>query len=276
MDPALGRFTTPDPVRDFVNPYSYVRNNPANGIDPTGMTWFNPRGSGLGFGPTANVFWTGIKDYIDDLFTDTDSKMDILGDALMKAQIIAESLEVSSTTTEDQDNWRDIADAIRDIIIEGNFGYDNLNLSGRDITNAQWDPRKLELTVDLDWFNDSETDQIGSLIHEGAHSAHQNRYGLISPKYASIPDEKGGLTGVTIGAGLTRFDSENFAWNSVAIYARYASTQDNFDRNSRANRFLQGINSRGLEREILRRLANYYTQDYLLFGPDGLFDHYRR
>ena len=33
MDPALGRFTTPDPVRDFVNPYSYVGNNPMNKID---------------------------------------------------------------------------------------------------------------------------------------------------------------------------------------------------------------------------------------------------
>ena len=37
MDPALGRFTTPDPVKDFINPYSYVHNNPMNLIDPTGM-----------------------------------------------------------------------------------------------------------------------------------------------------------------------------------------------------------------------------------------------
>ena len=37
MDPASGRFITPDPVRDFYNPYSYVHNNPMNRIDPTGM-----------------------------------------------------------------------------------------------------------------------------------------------------------------------------------------------------------------------------------------------
>ena len=37
MDPALGRFTTPDPVKDFVNPYSYVRNNPVNRMDPTAV-----------------------------------------------------------------------------------------------------------------------------------------------------------------------------------------------------------------------------------------------
>jgi RHS repeat-associated protein len=37
MDPALGRFISPDPVNDFLNPYSYVANNPLNRIDPTGM-----------------------------------------------------------------------------------------------------------------------------------------------------------------------------------------------------------------------------------------------
>jgi len=37
MDPSLGRFITADPVKDFLNPYSYVGNNPMNRIDPTGM-----------------------------------------------------------------------------------------------------------------------------------------------------------------------------------------------------------------------------------------------
>ena len=36
MDPSSGRFITPDPIRDFYNPYSYVSNNPMNRIDPTG------------------------------------------------------------------------------------------------------------------------------------------------------------------------------------------------------------------------------------------------
>jgi len=37
MDQAVGRFISPDPVKDFINPYSYVSNNPMNRIDPTGM-----------------------------------------------------------------------------------------------------------------------------------------------------------------------------------------------------------------------------------------------
>ncbi len=40
-DPSLGRFMTPDPLAEIVpelNPYHYVRNNPINRIDPTGMS----------------------------------------------------------------------------------------------------------------------------------------------------------------------------------------------------------------------------------------------
>jgi RHS repeat-associated protein len=37
MDPTTGRFITPDPVKDYLNQYSYVGNNPVNRIDPTGM-----------------------------------------------------------------------------------------------------------------------------------------------------------------------------------------------------------------------------------------------
>lgn len=36
MDPALGRFISPDPIREYYNPYSYVANNPIYFTDPNG------------------------------------------------------------------------------------------------------------------------------------------------------------------------------------------------------------------------------------------------
>jgi RHS repeat-associated protein len=36
-DPKIGRFISVDPVKDYTNPYSYVRNNPLNATDPSGM-----------------------------------------------------------------------------------------------------------------------------------------------------------------------------------------------------------------------------------------------
>jgi RHS repeat-associated protein len=38
-DPELGRFMTPDPIKDDWTPYSYVRNNPIAYSDPTGMSY---------------------------------------------------------------------------------------------------------------------------------------------------------------------------------------------------------------------------------------------
>jgi RHS repeat-associated protein len=36
----LGRFISPDPVREYLNPYSYVGNEPVMRIDPDGKWWF--------------------------------------------------------------------------------------------------------------------------------------------------------------------------------------------------------------------------------------------
>jgi RHS repeat-associated protein len=41
-DPAIGRFTTVDPLAEkyySVSPYAYCANNPVNRVDPTGMAW---------------------------------------------------------------------------------------------------------------------------------------------------------------------------------------------------------------------------------------------
>mgnify|MGYP001570118974 CR=1 FL=1 len=55
-DPALGRFTQPDPILQDVydpqalNPYSYARNNPIRLIDPTGLTYHSTLGGFGGIG----------------------------------------------------------------------------------------------------------------------------------------------------------------------------------------------------------------------------------
>jgi RHS repeat-associated protein len=36
-DASLERFVSPDPVKDYLNQYSYVGNNPVNRVYPTGM-----------------------------------------------------------------------------------------------------------------------------------------------------------------------------------------------------------------------------------------------
>ncbi|WP_420709155.1 RHS repeat-associated core domain-containing protein [Streptomyces sp. NRRL S-37] len=38
-DPALGRFTQPDPSGQEENPYLYAAGDPVNRVDPTGLLW---------------------------------------------------------------------------------------------------------------------------------------------------------------------------------------------------------------------------------------------
>ncbi len=52
MDPVLGRFVTPDPLPDYLNPYSYVGNNPVNRTDPTGMRGIDSPNIGIHQGLT--------------------------------------------------------------------------------------------------------------------------------------------------------------------------------------------------------------------------------
>ncbi len=59
MDPKTGRFTTPDPVKDFLNPYSYVGNKPVNRIDPTGAK----SGSAWRWDTCTKGYFGGIPDF---------------------------------------------------------------------------------------------------------------------------------------------------------------------------------------------------------------------
>ena len=42
-DPATAQFLTADPLAALTGqPYSYAGNNPLNGVDPLGLSWYNP------------------------------------------------------------------------------------------------------------------------------------------------------------------------------------------------------------------------------------------
>ena len=69
MDPALGRFSTVDPLAEkyySISPYAYCMNNPILLIDPNGMEWFYYSKDGKS-DPTWNwrdehEYHTGVKD----------------------------------------------------------------------------------------------------------------------------------------------------------------------------------------------------------------------
>ncbi len=112
MDPVLGRFTTPDPVRDFVNPYSYVRNNPMNRIDPTGTT-SAPR-------TIYNMIWidtfTQFKNDDEDTFFDTRSKKDIVIDAIIEGIKALERMQAKYGSEQDKADWAAMAQWLIDIL----------------------------------------------------------------------------------------------------------------------------------------------------------------
>ena len=62
-DPQLGRFTSEDPVRDGMNWYVYVRNNPLRFIDPTGLE--NVLINNEGLFPTIDEIDIGAGDFAD-------------------------------------------------------------------------------------------------------------------------------------------------------------------------------------------------------------------
>ena len=71
-DPSIARFSSPDPIRDYHNPYSYVRNNPIRYIDPMGMAPL-PSGWGIrieGFSSDGGMWADAQKDVFSALHWD--------------------------------------------------------------------------------------------------------------------------------------------------------------------------------------------------------------
>nr|MBA3753765.1 RHS repeat-associated core domain-containing protein [Nitrospira sp.] len=55
-DPKLGRFLNQDPAREGSNWYTYVRNNPVNATDPSGLAAFNPDAQTSYFGTIDSTY----------------------------------------------------------------------------------------------------------------------------------------------------------------------------------------------------------------------------
>jgi RHS repeat-associated protein len=214
MDPALGRFITPDPINDFLNPYSYVGNNPMNRIDPTGMM------------SLPAIIYSVIPAF---MITDL-NRMDPVESVKMRAEEAARHAEAEyirglmkeaakeademAAATRDQitndladdkvarlekmaNDWDDIGE-----VLSGwaGMGDDEIHgaLSVLDGAHAQvvpeWDDEgnliSTSLQLDKDSFLGSQysrADKIGFLIHEAAHQVFYNR----NPNYNSYSESFG-------------------------------------------------------------------------------------
>ena len=78
-DPAIGRFTQPDPIKDGINWYVYCDNNPVMRIDPSGLFWRPPWVDRVQEG------WEKLQDVNDQLLRNSANRngcyQDTVGDA---------------------------------------------------------------------------------------------------------------------------------------------------------------------------------------------------
>jgi RHS repeat-associated protein len=127
MSPSLGRFVTPDPVDDFLNPYSYVGNNPMNRIDPTGMTSL-PAEPALVALPAvlSSDLVPSYMQYISqaDLIWTKLSPRERAAQAIEAAKLAADNM-AAHTQGGEKTRWENLANLYNDILNTGNWNIRN-------------------------------------------------------------------------------------------------------------------------------------------------------
>ena len=282
MDPSSGRFITPDPVRDFYNPYSYVHNNPMNRIDPTGM--YSPPtqqyGSITGYefrNRTDPLAW--LLGGLSALTTKSTREEERALYYLRMAENEANYMASSSDNEQEKQDWSAIANELHKIIATNNFVVMN-GLCDKDGNRlyAKWSGvfdgetgnfKTGTLLIDRDLlFNDNPSGFItGILIHEAAHVVHDKKSNLFNFR------KSGKETIFTIVERYT-YASEKFANRFELMHT--AKTMNIVEREKyRSNTTLQNdyykhyfnIGSMGFESALDNLLQLRYEELYNNYGP---------
>jgi RHS repeat-associated protein len=187
MDPALGRFTTRDPVKDFINPYSYVRNNPMNRIDPVGKTSNDIRWSSTEpFGSLIKGFWEKVKELFDDPEWENIQRARMrLNLQLEQLKQQADAMKSKNDPSVDKDYWGLLSDALGEIL-EDPSKFDDLfaiksELYSEDpqgnvrTVNSYWNQEDRKIYFSARYVNDPNVTDLqlrSTIIHEYAHEAY--------------------------------------------------------------------------------------------------------
>jgi hypothetical protein len=260
MDPSSGRFITPDPVRDFYNPYSYVGNNPMNYTDPTGMVGLPKEGplpaTFVGYSMTVNL--------LDDaeIFFDTDTQWQLAKSLIYAAWRDADAL--ASSDPDNSDYWNEVADALHDIWKDNLFSIEDNMPSGHA---AYWNQDEGILQLNSIYVNEENSEYlIGSIIHEGAHKAFNDKHNKDYMKWRKT-DKTGKLEDKDIAYLRYEARSEAYAIKGNVLYLAHnthipLSPPGYFPDND------------------LTRTGNVMIKDYLSSGLEyaiwgQIFDHYK-
>ncbi len=182
-DPSIGRFSSPDPVKDYHNPYSYVRNNPIRYVDPTGMAGVSSPRRYLSPGVCSPK--RSDEDVYNDAFFDWEDAQQELDDAQKRAE---DNKESNSPTG-------------------GNTSSETTEADDQGVTNPYYllygppDPsfapdEEIEFDYDLDDFDDVAQDRIEDAKDRAdatydAIDADFNRYNWTSDMILGSPSEAG-------------------------------------------------------------------------------------
>ena len=203
MDPALGRFISPDPINDFLNPYSYVGNNPMNRIDPTGMLdepavqfiWQNPdaiKAKDLGqLGDHRDPFLVAMAKMQNEKLEQEKLQKKLLKELFEKASEAAFHMIGTTEDQSTQKEWEKNSEMLKYLADHMDEFLDK-KIIIKDLGSAKAlvDPRRVgdnglvsskqaSLLLDKALFsnpNTSDLGLIGILIHEAAHLVFMDRF----------------------------------------------------------------------------------------------------